>query len=70
MKTKHGGNSDPVFNATREQIHGILRQSDRGSLHELEMEALVLSAMFGRGFSVDDVLEVRVFIARNLCPGI
>lgn len=46
-------------------IAAIIRRYDRGSLTELEMEALVLSAVFQRQLSTDDVLEIRVFMHNN-----
>lgn len=45
-----------------DSIGNIIKRHKRGFLTELEMEALVMSAIFNRPISVDDVLDIRVFM--------
>lgn len=48
------------------QVGAIIKRHERGFLTELEMEALVLSAVFDRPLSTDDVLEIRVFMHEKM----
>lgn len=65
-KVSYGRDHMLAHGISLEDVGKIIKRFERGFLTELEMETMVLSAVFNRPLSEDDLLSIRVFIHNNL----